>query len=104
MSRTRRSCSDCSMPTIPMASKACQVRIRWAEEEIGRNSVMPWTMARMAIWRSDKWAIPGEEEGPGGAVERSEEHTSELQSLMRISYAVFCLTKKITTHHDTNTP
>src|SRR3546814_2354649 len=28
---------------------------------------------------------------------RSEEHTSELQSLMRISYAVFCLTKKITT-------
>src|SRR3546814_8120324 len=28
------------------------------------------------------------------AVIRSEEHTSELQSLMRISYAVFCLTKK----------
>src|SRR3546814_3459580 len=28
------------------------------------------------------------------AVARSEEHTSELQSLMRISYAVFCLTKK----------
>src|SRR3546814_5565194 len=27
---------------------------------------------------------------------RSEEHTSELQSLMRSSYAVFCLTKKIT--------
>src|SRR3546814_4047436 len=27
-------------------------------------------------------------------IERSEEHTSELQSLMRISYAVFCLTKK----------
>src|SRR3546814_9378468 len=27
-------------------------------------------------------------------VARSEEHTSELQSLMRISYAVFCLTKK----------
>src|SRR3546814_1404715 len=29
------------------------------------------------------------------AVGRSEEHTSELQSLMRISYAVFCLKKKI---------
>src|SRR3546814_5742545 len=29
-------------------------------------------------------------------VDRSEEHTSELQSLMRISYAVFCLKKKIT--------
>src|SRR3546814_6816914 len=29
---------------------------------------------------------------------RSEEHTSELQSLMRISYAVFCLKKKIKNH------
>src|SRR3546814_2541025 len=29
---------------------------------------------------------------------RSEEHTSELQSLMRISYAVFCLKKKIIQH------
>src|SRR3546814_1547053 len=32
----------------------------------------------------------------GGAGARSEEHTSELQSLMRISYAVFCLKKKTT--------
>src|SRR3546814_7243562 len=32
---------------------------------------------------------------------RSEEHTSELQSLMRISYAVFCLKKKNTTQHQT---
>src|SRR3546814_8094302 len=30
---------------------------------------------------------------------RSEEHTSELQSLMRISYAVFCLKKKINNHN-----
>src|SRR3546814_8118134 len=30
---------------------------------------------------------------------RSEEHTSELQSLMRISYAVFCLKKKKRKHH-----
>src|SRR3546814_2697126 len=30
---------------------------------------------------------------------RSEEHTSELQSLMRISYAVFCLKKKINYQH-----
>src|SRR3546814_2921821 len=38
------------------------------------------------------------ESGPprprGSAADRSEEHTSELQSLMRISYAVFCLKKK----------
>src|SRR3546814_2979240 len=31
----------------------------------------------------------------GALLDRSEEHTSELQSLMRISYAVFCLKKKI---------
>src|SRR3546814_8437800 len=35
-----------------------------------------------------------------GAGARSEEHTSELQSLMRISYAVFCLKKKTTQHED----
>src|SRR3546814_2881969 len=40
---------------------------------------------------------------------RSEEHTSELQSLMRISYAVFCLKKQTTNHNytipiDNNTP
>src|SRR3546814_6948280 len=34
------------------------------------------------------------------AVPRSEEHTSELQSLMRNSYAVFCLQKTIRTNHD----
>src|SRR3546814_3877226 len=33
--------------------------------------------------------------------ERSEEHTSELQSLMRISYAVFCLKKKKKYYHNT---
>src|SRR3546814_7013238 len=33
------------------------------------------------------------------SVRRSEEHTSELQSLMRISYAVFCLKKKKTTNN-----
>src|SRR3546814_2203173 len=33
-----------------------------------------------------------------GAAARSEEHTSELQSLMRISYAVFCLKKKKSPH------
>src|SRR3546814_7264399 len=37
-----------------------------------------------------------------GKIERSEEHTSELQSLMRISYAVFCLKKK-NTSNKTNT-
>src|SRR3546814_1662764 len=35
--------------------------------------------------------------------QRSEEHTSELQSLMRISYAVFCLKKKKITQHNNTT-
>src|SRR3546814_9975369 len=48
---------------------------------------------------SEKLTTPAMPHGP-----RSEEHTSELQSLMRISYAVFCLKKKkknitITTKH-----
>src|SRR3546814_3853940 len=36
--------------------------------------------------------------------DRSEEHTSELQSLMRISYAVFCLKKKNNTQNNLRTP
>src|SRR3546814_14179548 len=54
--------------------------------------------------RDGRYALhsnPGEHTMEGGdakiagiARERSEEHTSELQSLMRISYAVFCLKKK----------
>src|SRR3546814_2956462 len=45
---------------------------------------------------------PGVKRNPAGAA-RSEEHTSELQSLMRISYAVFCLKQMIThyTHYKT---
>src|SRR3546814_3865095 len=38
-------------------------------------------------------------QAPALIVTRSEEHTSELQSLMRISYAVFCLKKKNKTNH-----
>src|SRR3546814_10821275 len=42
-------------------------------------------------------AVPGCAPPPSPAALRSEEHTSELQSLMRISYAVFCLKKKTNT-------
>src|SRR3546814_3970434 len=40
---------------------------------------------------------------PTNADSRSEEHTSELQSLMRISYAVFCLKKQKQTHNTQHT-
>src|SRR3546814_7637848 len=46
-------------------------------------------------------AVLGQQVEPRLRRLRSEEHTSELQSLMRISYAVFCLKKK-TKHHRYN--
>src|SRR3546814_6325372 len=57
---------------------------------------------------TNRGSLPGhlpriEEDGPEANHDwRSEEHTSELQSLMRISYADFCLHKKIQRHtkHD----
>src|SRR3546814_1934055 len=59
-------CADCAW-TVPMETAASGSRARQASR---------WRI----VW------IPLEK--------RSEEHTSELQSLMRISYAVFCLKKK----------
>src|SRR3546814_9920204 len=46
----------------------------------------------------DAPATPTPTSTPADSVSRSEEHTSELQSLMRISYAVFCLKKKKYNH------
>src|SRR3546814_3381274 len=43
------------------------------------------------------------DQGPRPGRHRSEEHTSELQSLMRISYAVFCLKKKKKQHQEITT-
>src|SRR3546814_4287165 len=45
------------------------------------------------LWRGRTWPAVVHSPCPGSRL-RSEEHTSELQSLMRISYAVFCLKKK----------
>src|SRR3546814_3582915 len=54
--------------------------------------------ARAGAARSRRAAGPGPRPADARADHpRSEEHTSELQSLMRISYAVFCLKKKNTT-------
>src|SRR3546814_1504174 len=44
--------------------------------------------------------VASQPELPEESKQRSEEHTSELQSLMRISYAVFCLKKKIHTQRN----
>src|SRR3546814_3927629 len=58
---------------------------------------------RRPVGRQGLHAEAGAELGGFIGPHRSEEHTSELQSLMRISYAVFCLKKKnkTYTHHTT---
>src|SRR3546814_8062640 len=68
------------------------------EERLQRVGVV-WRLARLAIAVDERQQRAGErrvglDREFGRQPRRSEEHTSELQSLMRISYAVFCLKKK----------
>src|SRR3546814_6869646 len=58
----------------------------------GAGAVQESLVSRGA--RSDVAVVGGGVVGAACALARSEEHTSELQSLMRTSYAVFCLKKK----------
>src|SRR3546814_9424518 len=69
----------------------------------GDPDVLPGT-GHLQQHRPDRWRriepLPDGARLPvaslaGAVLHRSEEHTSELQSLMRLSYAVFCLKKKI---------
>src|SRR3546814_8227659 len=55
------------------------VDLALAEDDAGQGEVPAAALAQLGV---------------GRRLHRSEEHTSELQSLMRISYAVFCLKKK----------
>src|SRR3546814_7128657 len=57
---------------------------------LNRSDLMGWISFRIA----DSVAAGSALAAPISRLIRSEEHTSELQSLMRISYAVFCLKKK----------
>src|SRR3546814_5940077 len=78
---------------------------------VSKNSRSRGSMSTCAAasWRSDARAENASDHAVGGAgigrcvstSRRSEEHTSELQSLMRISYAVFCLKKKKHQEHIT---
>src|SRR3546814_6053909 len=64
--------------------------LRPREADIGEPPLLPQPGDAGLVHRP----LVGEEPLLPARQERSEEHTSELQSLMRISYAVFCLKKK----------
>src|SRR3546814_10552944 len=76
-------------------SRAHNVAARLESGCVAVNGMLP--MAPNQPFGGVKQSGFGREGGRPG-LERSEEHTSELQSLMRISYAVFCLKKKKHTH------
>src|SRR3546814_10800844 len=64
------------------------------------DELIAYCRERMAGYKAPK-RVEVIEQLPKNA--RSEEHTSELQSLMRISYAVFCLKKNKITKHNKHT-
>src|SRR3546814_7199163 len=81
-------------PQCPAPARRCAWPYR-----IGRgrpcNKKQKYAVGILCLSRLSGGATPG-----GNPGLRSEEHTSELQSLMRISYAVFCLKQKNTRHTD----
>src|SRR3546814_3961728 len=66
------------------------------QDSRGENDEVRVGHARRRRWRGQH----RENAGVRMIVARSEEHTSELQSLLRISYAVFCLKKKTKQHEN----
>src|SRR3546814_2908868 len=93
-----------SMRVIESASKgiSCIVRASAKHEAITHirspigaitKGIVGWNINHVFVERNDSSDWHGVQDDVVDDV-RSEEHTSELQSLMRISYAVFCLKKK----------
>src|SRR3546814_7338519 len=89
-----------------VCSSDLALKLKIVDEVVPAAELIPHTKAWLATnpdpvkpWDKKGFALP-ESRGllnPEAAAmfSRSEEHPSELQSLMRLSYAVFCLTKKI---------
>src|SRR3546814_3489287 len=98
MSRTRSRVifiapTFCQWITFSYVQNAIHASVRMSDPvvalgQLGRNAVRRRADGGCRlVWRGRWQHLPD-------VRHRSEEHTSELQSLMRISYAVFCLTKK----------
>src|SRR3546814_1795877 len=85
----------CRQPFLCLASLSVAIGIGYADGTKRRNLQglhrFGFRVLHMIIAHQMKSAVNNKV--------RSEEHTSELQSLMRISYAVFCLKKKKTKQH-----
>src|SRR3546814_1496066 len=93
---------------MPFSGRGVNGRLCWnlpfaSRQSTGRNA-LDFAHFR-SVSRCPKAADPRTVRPPGASIKplRSEEHTSELQSLMRISYAVFCLKKKKTNTNNDNT-
>src|SRR3546814_2320316 len=84
-----------SRPSAPAQNRARPGRAVKCDRRMGQSS--RFRAAQPILRRPSDGPVTGCSAGRGSA-ERSEEHTSELPSLMRISYAVFCLKKYNTTN------
>src|SRR3546814_6333026 len=94
-----------SLGTTIAEDTAVQARMDARIEEVVLALMEPWRKGAGQFvadvvrgWES-RTVVDRVELAVGRDLQRSEEHTSELQSLMRISYAVFCLKNKIIQNH-----
>src|SRR3546814_2498553 len=96
----------CALPIFPVWLE----RTTWGRTTLPPGGCTAWIHRGVSFERWRGSSIQVEDAGivvhtraahpPSGEAHRSEEHTSELQSLMRISYAVFCLKKKNNTQQN----
>src|SRR3546814_6854138 len=70
-------------------------KAQFVDNKLPANQIVIFHMAgALSEHAEDDGAVGNRDAAFACVMQRSEEHTSELQSLMRISYAVFCLKKK----------
>src|SRR3546814_2970439 len=98
------------MSAATTAARTDKVRIWSTDIDPASCGIAPKSMSNgkkisLGVWRMRADLLSRDDAGTQrqnqpACHRRSEEHTSELQSLMRISYAVFCLKKQIQTNHN----
>src|SRR3546814_9949686 len=112
----------CALPILASSSTADSVQRRNCGVAVRPKATAPWMRAfpktktpcclpgtrpapngcgrrKIMSPREKRWQTCATSIRPRTTIARSEEHTSELQSLMRLSYAVFCLKKKNDRHN-----